>query len=101
VHAAAVVKAIRKGDEWLANRVYSGVPAEFFGRRQIIEIGPMSGQSNVVFWLEEHGISADPELVHAIFARCKDTPRVLTNEEVLAIVAKHQLAPVPGAAPRA
>ena len=27
VHAAAVIKAFRKGDAWLADRVYSGVPA--------------------------------------------------------------------------
>lgn len=87
VHAAAVIKAIRKGDEFLANRVYSGVPAEYFGRRQIIEIGPMSGQSNVVFWLEEHGFRADPPVVQRIFSACKEGDRLLTNDEILAIVA--------------
>ena len=55
VHAAAVIKAFRKGDRWLADRVYSGVPAEMVGRHQEIEVGPMSGESNVVFWLEKIG----------------------------------------------
>src|SRR5262249_56551676 len=41
VHAAAVIKAFRKGDTWLADRVYSGVPAGDFGLRQRIRIGPM------------------------------------------------------------
>lgn len=47
VHAAAVVKAQKKGHNWLADRVYSGVPAAWIGRTQQIEIGPMSGNSNV------------------------------------------------------
>ena len=42
VHAAAVIKAYRKGDDWLADRIYSGVPAGDFGFRQKIRIGPMS-----------------------------------------------------------
>jgi 2-isopropylmalate synthase len=87
VHAAAIIKAIRRGDEWLANRVYSGVPAEFFGRRQIIEIGPMSGQSNVIYWLEERGIVPEPELVSSIFAQCKTATKLLTEREILATVA--------------
>src|SRR2546428_8303958 len=65
VHAAAVIKAKRKGDAWLANRVYSGVPAELFGCEQVIEIGPMSGESNVGFWLEQRGIEPPPEPVRA------------------------------------
>ena len=56
VHAAAIIKARAKGDDWLADRIYSGVPASLVGRRQLIEVGPMSGESNVVFWLREHGI---------------------------------------------
>jgi 2-isopropylmalate synthase len=84
VHAAAVIKALRKGDVALANRVYSGVPAEYFGREQVIEIGPMSGQSNVVFWLERHGVPPDPELVDRIFARCKSGDRLLTEDEIFA-----------------
>jgi 2-isopropylmalate synthase len=87
VHAAAVIKAIRKGDRWLADRVYSGVPAEYFGREQIVEIGPMSGQSNVIFWLERHGIEPEPGLVEHIFARCKNADRLLTEDEIVAQIA--------------
>ncbi len=86
VHAAAVIKAKRKGDDWLANRVYSGVPAELFGCQQMIEIGPMSGESNVVFWLEQRGIEPRPELVTAIFEGAKQGSRLLTEAEVYAIV---------------
>ena len=83
VHAAAVVKAFRKGDADLADTVYSGVPARLVGRAQQIEIGPMSGKSNVVFWLERHGISADEELVDRVFRRAKLSPTVLTEQEIL------------------
>jgi len=86
VHAAAVIKAKRKGDDWLANRVYSGVPAELFGCKQVIEIGPMSGESNVVFWLEQHGITPEPALVEAIFEHAKQGDRLLTEAEILQIV---------------
>ena len=85
VHAAAVIKAKRKGDNWLANRVYSGVPAELFGCEQVIEIGPMSGESNVVCWLQDHGIEAAPELVKEIFRRAKQADKVLTDAEILEI----------------
>src|SRR6185436_10323982 len=71
VHAAAVIKAIRKGDDWLADMVYSGVPARAFGREQEIEIGPMSGKSNVIFWLERHGIEPTAERVERLFNRAK------------------------------
>ena len=74
VHAAAVVKAFRKNDPDLADAVYSGVPAQLVGRAQQIEIGPMSGKSNVVFWLEQHGVPADEELVDRIFRRAKSSP---------------------------
>jgi 2-isopropylmalate synthase len=93
VHAAAVIKALRKQDAWLANRVYSGVPAEYFGRTQTIEVGPMSGQSNVVYWLESRGITPDSELVNRIFAACKDCDRLLTDDEIESMVSDNQ--PVP------
>jgi 2-isopropylmalate synthase len=86
VHAAAVIKAKRKGDEWLANRVYSGVPAEMFGCEQIIEIGPMSGESNVVFWLEQRGIKPEAELVRDIVDRAKSGNHLLEQSEIEAIV---------------
>lgn len=86
VHAAAVIKALHKGDSLLANRVYSGVPADYFGRSQTIEIGPMSGQSNVVYWLESRGIEPDPQLVESIFSECKRSDRLLTEGEVQTLV---------------
>jgi len=86
VHAAAVIKAFRKGDDWLADAVYSGVPAKMFGREQLVEIGPMSGKSNVVFWLERHGIEPTDELVERIFSRAKQSVAVLTDEEVMALI---------------
>lgn len=85
VHAAAVIKAMRKGDRWLADRVYSGVPAGDFGREQIITIGPMSGKSNIVWWLEKRGVEPKDELVNAIFEKAKQASRLLTDEEILAI----------------
>jgi 2-isopropylmalate synthase len=84
VHAAAVVKAFRKGDSDLADTVYSGVPARLVGRAQQIEVGPMSGKSNVVFWLERHGYTASDELVERIFQKAKSSATVLTAEEIVA-----------------
>jgi len=84
VHAAAVIKAFKKGDTELANSVYSGVPSHYFGLEQIIEIGPMSGKSNVIFWLEHKGIPPADELVDRIFQRAKASDRCLTEAEILA-----------------
>src|SRR5918993_163682 len=83
VHAAAVVKAFHKNDTELADTVYSGVPARLVGRAQQIEVGPMSGKSNVVFWLERHAIPPDDELVERIFRRAKGSLAVLTEHEIL------------------
>ena len=82
VHAAAIVKALRKGDAWLADRVYSAVPAADFGREQVITVGPMSGRSNAAWWLERHGIAATPAAVDAILKRAKSSDRVLSDEEI-------------------
>src|SRR5437870_3804315 len=83
VHAAAVIKAFKKGETELANTVYSGVPSHLFGLEQIIEIGPMSGKSNVIFWLEKRGIQLTDERVTAIYNRAKQSDRLLTTAEVL------------------
>jgi 2-isopropylmalate synthase len=88
VHAAALIKAFRKNDTELANAVYSGVPAHLFGLDQVIEIGPMSGKSNVLFWMEKHGIPADDFVVNRIFGAAKQSARVLTDAEVLALCAE-------------
>jgi isopropylmalate/homocitrate/citramalate synthase len=86
VHAAAIVKAYKKGDAELANSVYSGVPSHLFGLEQVIEIGPMSGRSNVLYWLEKRGLPASDELVERIFDAAKQSDRVLTEPELLALV---------------
>jgi len=89
VHAAAVIKAQKKGHNWLADRVYSGVPAGEFGLQQKIEIGPMSGQSNVVFWLQQHGVEPEPELVEKIFDAAKQANILLGDEQIHAIINQH------------
>ena len=87
VHAAAVIKAIAKGDDWLADSVYSGVPASWFGRAQEIEIGHMAGDSNIVYWLKSRNIDPTDALVSDIRKLAKSTNRVLEEHEVMAVVA--------------
>lgn len=82
VHAAAVIKALRKGDRALADSVYSGVPASVVGREQRIEVGPMSGESNIVYWLESHGYEPTKERIARVFDRAKQSDRLLTQEEL-------------------
>ena len=82
VHAAAVVKAFKRGEDWLANRVYSGVPADLVGLKQKIEIGPMSGENNVRFWLETHGLTPTDDKVKAILNAAKAHNRILTENEI-------------------
>ena len=77
-----MIKAFKKNDLALADAVYSAVPASLVGREQIIEIGPMSGKSNVVYWLEKRGLEASDERVDKIFAAAKKASTVLTEEEV-------------------
>ncbi len=86
VHASAVVKAITKGDAWLADRIYSGVPAGMIGRSQEVCIGFMSGASNVLFWLSQRGIPPAEKLVTEILKAAKAHDRILLDEEVLAVV---------------
>jgi 2-isopropylmalate synthase len=86
VHAAAVIKAFNKGDDWLADMVYSGVPAKMLNREQSIEIGPMSGKSNVIFWLERNGIDPTKERIDRIFNCAKQSDSVLTDEQVLRLI---------------
>lgn len=88
VHAAAVVKAFRKGEPDLVDSVYSAVPASMVGRAQLIEIGPMSGKWNVIFWLEQHGYTPDEDLVDRIFQKAKQATRTLTIEEIREVIAE-------------
>ena len=86
VHAAAVIKSYRKGDRELADLVYSGVPAGQFGLEQVVEIGPMSGKSNVIYWLEKRGIEANDERVSRIYDRAKQASAVLADDEIMRLV---------------
>jgi len=91
VHAAAIVKAKRKGDDWLADRVYSSVPAALFGRRQVIEISHVSGMSNVKHWLAENGYDPEDEaLCERVFELAKRTDRVLSDAEIHACCRAHR-----------
>ena len=87
VHASAVIKAMKKGDHWLADRVYSGVPAGEFGLQQKIRIGHMAGRSNIIWWLENRGIEASDELVSHIFNVAKSQRRLMEDSEVEAVIA--------------
>jgi hypothetical protein len=83
VHAAAIIKARKLGDERLADMVYSGVPAHLVGRRQVIEISHVSGMSNVKYWLAEHGYDdGDDGLCQHVFALAKRSDRVLEDDDV-------------------
>jgi 2-isopropylmalate synthase len=88
VHAAAVIKALKKGDVELANMVYSGVPSHWFGLEQRIEIGPMCGRSNIIYWLEKRGMGPDAALISRIFEKAKSSDRILTEQEILSAVSE-------------
>ncbi len=84
-HAAAVIKALKKKDRALAEAVYSSVPARLVGRKQEIQVGPMSGRSNVVFWLEQHQLPVSDSLVDRILARAKESSHILRDQEIMEI----------------
>jgi 2-isopropylmalate synthase len=86
VHASAIIKAYHKDDVILANTVYSGVPSHVFGLEQIIDIGPMSGKSNVLWWLERHGIPVTERVVDRIYQRAKQSDHTLSEAEILECV---------------
>tara|TARA_B100000003_G_C10669796_1_gene266594 strand:- start:130 stop:546 length:417 start_codon:yes stop_codon:yes gene_type:complete len=86
VHASAVIKAMKKGDDWLADRVYSGVPAGDFGLKQKIRIGHMAGRSNIIWWLESNGYEVEDELVDRLFEVAKSQRRLMEREEVVAAI---------------
>jgi 2-isopropylmalate synthase len=82
VHAAAIIKAEKKGDDFLADVIYSGVPAGVFGKKQEIEVGHMSGESNVVYWLKAHALSTEEPLVKHLFQLAKQQNRTLEEHEL-------------------
>jgi len=87
VHASAIIKAEQKGDAWLADRIYSGVPAGMFGRQQEIVVGFMSGASNVSYVLKKLGIEASKANIDAVLAAAKQTDHILSDDEIRAAVA--------------
>jgi len=93
VHASAIIKARARGEDWLADRVYSSIPASLIGSRQMIEVGPMSGESNVVYWLKERGIEPAEALVKAIFQKAKSSSSTLEEAEILDVCAEHGVGP--------
>ncbi len=95
VHAAAVLKARKRGDVWLEDMVYSSVPAHMIGRQQVIEIGPMSGLANVAYWLDRHGYEPVPTLVDRIFREAKAAKAVLPDETIHRIAREAGVSPAP------
>ena len=93
MHAAAVIKAELKGESWLADRIYSGVPASAFGLHQVIEVGPMSGMSNVRYWLKRHGLKDDEAACQKVLDAAKKHDRVLTETELLALLKTPAVSP--------
>lgn len=82
VHASALLKALNMGNKELVDLVYSSVPASWVGRQQTIEVGPMSGESNVVFWLHQHGVEPAPEKVTQICRAAKESDHMLSDDEI-------------------
>jgi 2-isopropylmalate synthase len=86
VHAAAIIKALNKDDVELADNVYSGVPSHMVGLEQSIEIGPMSGKSNILYWLKKRGIEATEQRINAIYDCAKQSDHVLSDDEIMDVV---------------
>jgi 2-isopropylmalate synthase len=86
VHASAIVKALDLKDDWLSDRIYCGVPAGMVGREQQIEIGPMSGEHNVHFWLMAREIETPPVFIEKILAAAKRSNTLLTEDQIMRMV---------------
>lgn len=86
IHAAAIVKALHRGDVGLADLVYSAVPAALVGRRQEIEIGPVAGHHNVAYWLEMNGYDSNSERLERVLALAKRSRRILSEEEIRSVL---------------
>lgn len=87
VHAAAILKATAKGEAALADMVYSAVPASWVGESQALEVGPMSGASNVRHWLLTRGHDPADEVVDRLLAAAKQADRTLRDDELEELVA--------------
>ena len=95
IHAAAIIKAMEREEGWLANRVYSGMPAEWLGRKQEIRIGPMSGRSNVLYWLRSRGIEPQDGQIGELLSWAKALNRVLEENEIEAFLHAQKLHQIP------
>jgi len=81
VHASAMVKAAEKGDA-IDERIYSSVRASLVGRRTVIDIGPMSGEANVRYYLSQRGLSFDRATIERVLAIAKQRNEVLSELDV-------------------
>jgi 2-isopropylmalate synthase len=90
IHAAAIIKAQRKGNTELADRIYSSVPAGMFGREQEIEIGCMSGLSNVRYWLQRRDIEPEAGLCDALLETAKSSNTLLAEADIWTFVRRWQ-----------
>jgi 2-isopropylmalate synthase len=86
VHAAAMLRAGREGQETIAERAYCGVPAALVGRRQDIDIGPLSAADNAAWWLRSRDLDPTPERTQALLQRARSVARVLTETEIRAVL---------------
>ncbi|MEW6758811.1 MAG: 2-isopropylmalate synthase, partial [Acidobacteriota bacterium] len=82
VHASALLKARQMGDACLEDLMYSAVPASWVGRRQTIEVGPMSGDANIVAWLQDHREEVNQERVAAIRRLAKESDTMLSDDDI-------------------
>nr|BFD88645.1 hypothetical protein KitaXyl93_00050 [Kitasatospora sp. Xyl93] len=88
VHASAILKAHRKGDEALKDGVYAGVPARLLGREQEVLVDAASGASSVKYWLTTHGYPAeDSDVVKRVLELAKTRRTPLTDEEIGRVIA--------------
>lgn len=82
-HATALVKALRAGDRSMADDVASAVPAGLVGAEHRVDVSPVSGLSNVRWWLAQHGYDpGDLVLMRELLLAVKQTQRVATDDEL-------------------
>jgi 2-isopropylmalate synthase len=82
-HATAMVKALRSGDRSLADVVCSAVPASLVGAEPRVDVSPVSGLSNVRWWLAQHGYDpGDLVLMRELLLAVKHTQRVASDDEL-------------------
>lgn len=88
IHSAAIIKAKKKGLYDIANTIYSSVPAELIGRVQEIELGPMSGKSNVCYILDKYNIEKTDKNISFLLEKAKSSNHVFSSQEIESIIAE-------------